>query len=56
MEHLYTLGSCNFQMEKVEADLNKSKQVREKQAKEFTKLTEDERSRHEREVGRGCQV
>ena len=38
------------QMSRVEADLNKSKQVREKQAKEFNKQIDEEKSRHEREV------
>ena len=36
------------QMERVEADLNKSKQVREKQAREFQKQLDDERDQHER--------
>jgi centrosomal protein CEP112 len=38
------------QMERVEADLNKSKQVREKQTREFTRQLEHERLQHEREV------
>ena len=38
------------QMTRVESDLNKSKQAREKQAKEFSKQTDDEKSRHDREV------
>ena len=37
-------------MERVEADLNKSKQVREKQAREFQKQLDDERDQHERRV------
>ncbi|KAK3093597.1 hypothetical protein FSP39_017877 [Pinctada imbricata] len=38
------------QMERVEADLNKSKQVREKQSREFTKQLEEERNEHERKT------
>ena len=38
------------QMTRVESDLNKSKQAREKQAKEFSKQMDDEKSRHDREV------
>ena len=37
-------------MERVEADLNKSKQVREKQSREFTKQLDEERNEHERKV------
>jgi len=37
-------------MERVEADLNKSKQVRERQAREFTNQLEDERAQHEKKV------
>ena len=35
----------------VEADLNKSKQVREKQGKEFNRQMEEEKAAHNREVG-----
>ena len=38
------------QMTKVEADLNKSKQAREKQMKEFNRQMEEEKSAHHREV------
>ncbi|XP_052772842.1 centrosomal protein of 112 kDa-like isoform X2 [Mya arenaria] len=38
------------QMNKVEADLNKSKQAREKQAKEFNRQMEEEKSLHNREI------
>ncbi|CAH1794459.1 unnamed protein product [Owenia fusiformis] len=38
------------QMEKVEADLNRSKQVREKQAREFSKQTEELRQKHQQEI------
>ena len=37
-------------MEKVEQDLEKSRTSREKQAKEFTRQIENERSRHEKLV------
>ena len=37
-------------MEKVEADLNRSKQLREKQAAEFSKQLEKERGRHIQEL------
>jgi len=35
----------------VEADLNKSKQAREKQGKEFNRQMEEEKAAHNREVG-----
>lgn len=38
------------QMNKVEADLNKSKQAREKQMKEFNRQMEEEKTAHNREV------
>ena len=38
------------QMEHVEGDLARSKQLREKQAKEFQRQIEDERQRHEQKV------
>lgn len=37
-------------MENVESDLNKSKQVREKQAQEFAKQMDAKQLQHEREV------
>lgn len=37
-------------MERVETDLNKSKQAREKQSREFSKQIEEERNQHERKV------
>ncbi|XP_071151034.1 centrosomal protein of 112 kDa-like, partial [Mytilus edulis] len=37
-------------MERVEADLNKSKEVREKQAREFQKQLDEERHQHERQT------
>lgn len=37
-------------MERVEADLNKSKQAREKQSREFSKQIDEERNQHERKV------
>lgn len=39
-----------FQMERVENDLNKSKQAREKQCREFSKQLDEERNQHERKV------
>ena len=39
-------------MDKVERDLEKSKESREKQAKEFTRQIENERIRHEKQVSR----
>lgn len=39
-----------IQMDKVERDLEKSKESREKQAKEFTRQIENERIRHEKQV------
>ncbi|XP_064613051.1 centrosomal protein of 112 kDa-like [Liolophura sinensis] len=39
-----------LQMERVEADLNRSKQLREKQAAEFVTQTEEWKQQHEREV------
>lgn len=44
------LHKCAFQMERVETDLNKSKQAREKQSREFSKQIEEERNQHERKV------
>ena len=41
----------SLQMEKVEADLNRSKQLREKQAKDFACQLEEERSSHLQKVG-----
>ena len=43
---------CNKfpQMQKVEGDLQKSKQAREKQAKEFARQFEEEKYRHQHEV------
>eukprot|EP00105_Crassostrea_gigas_P003375 XP_011416201.1 PREDICTED: centrosomal protein of 112 kDa isoform X4 [Crassostrea gigas] len=38
------------QMERVETDLNKSKQAREKQSREFSKQIEEERNQHERKT------
>lgn len=38
------------QMSRVESDLNKSKQAREKQAKEFNRQIDEERANHNREV------
>ena len=38
------------QMEHVEGDLVRSKQLREKQAKEFQRQIDDERQRHEQKV------
>ena len=38
------------QMTRVESDLNKSKQAREKQAKEFSKQMDEEKQKHDREV------
>ena len=38
------------QMTRVESDLNKSKQAREKQSKEFSKQMDEEKNRHDREV------
>ena len=38
------------QMEHVEGDLARSKQLREKQAKEFQRQIEDERQKHEQKV------
>ena len=38
------------QMEHVEGDLARSKQLREKQAKEFQRQIDDERQRHEQKV------
>lgn len=38
------------QMEHVEGDLARSKQLREKQSKEFQRQVEDERQRHEQKV------
>lgn len=38
------------QMARVETDLNKSKQAREKQAKELNRQMDEERSNHNREV------
>ena len=37
-------------MDKVERDLERSKESREKQAKEFTRQIENERIRHEKQV------
>ena len=37
-------------MERVETDLNKSKQAREKQSREFSKQIDEERNQHERKV------
>ena len=37
-------------MERVETDLNKSKQAREKQAREYSKQLDDERTEHEKKV------
>jgi len=39
-----------LQMEKVEEDLARSKNLREKQAKEFSRQLEDLRIKHEKEV------
>ena len=41
-----------LKMEKVEVDLDRSRQLREKQAQEFHKQTEDEKRRHLQEVSR----
>ncbi|XP_061173000.1 centrosomal protein of 112 kDa-like isoform X3 [Saccostrea echinata] len=38
------------QMERVETDLNKSKQAREKQSREFSKQIDEERNQHERKI------
>lgn len=38
------------QMERVETDLNKSKQAREKQSREFSKQIDEERNQHERKT------
>ena len=38
------------QMEKIEADLDRSKQMREKQAKEFERMLSEERRKHQLEV------
>ena len=38
------------QMEKIEADLDRSKQLREKQAKEFERMLTEERRKHQQEV------
>ena len=38
------------QLDKVEADLNRSKQLREKQAKEFDKKLLEERCKHQQQV------
>lgn len=38
-------------MEKVEEDLARSKNLREKQAKEFSRQLEDLKIKHEKEVG-----
>ena len=38
------------QMEKVESDLNRSKQLREKQAKELQKQLEEQRLKYEQKV------
>lgn len=40
------------QMSRVEADLNKSKLAREKQAKEFHRQMDEEKANHNREVGK----
>ena len=37
-------------MDKVESDLNRSKQLREKQAREFEKQLQEQKLRHEHEV------
>lgn len=39
-------------MEKVEEDLARSKNLREKQAKEFSRQLDDLKIKHEKEVGR----
>lgn len=39
-----------MQMEKVESDLNRSKQLREKQSKEFQKHLQEEKYKHEQQV------
>ena len=43
-------------MEHVEGDLARSKQLREKQAKEFQRQVEDERQRHEQKVKRNLRI
>ncbi len=40
------------QMERVEADLVRSKELREKQGRELRRQLDDERRRHEQQVGR----
>ena len=40
----------NLQMEKVEEDLARSKNLREKQAKEFSRQLDDLKIKHEKEV------
>ena len=39
-----------YQMQKVEADLNRSKQLRERQAKEFQRQIEEETLKHQQKV------
>ena len=53
MPKLYYLNALLFailQMEKVEEDLARSKNLREKQAKEFSRQLDDLKIKHEKEV------
>lgn len=50
MQQLWTLIIKIFQMEKVEQDLNRSKQLREKQTREYQQHIEDQQTQHQQRV------